>query len=93
MLRYWFLARSECSHAAIFSSSRVSAVIVFPIVWAGYDLAQRTRLVSYREMDLQSGRREIDELEEFAALHYKPDGLAERILNWWVTLLAISRAQ
>ncbi|PWN46136.1 hypothetical protein IE81DRAFT_319518 [Ceraceosorus guamensis] len=57
-------------------------VIVFPIVWVGYDLWQGTRVVSYREMDLQSGRREIDELEEFAALNYKPDSVSERILNW-----------
>lgn len=51
------------------------ALPIFGLLWLGYKLWYKTELIALEEVDLISGKREIDEEEEAFALSEEKAGL------------------
>ena len=66
------------------ASSFVAAYITLPIFgvcWAGWKIFAHTKMVPLSMIDFDSGRRDLDELQERDAEKFKEDTLWKRIVG------------
>lgn len=63
------------------AQAKISALPIFAGCWIGWKYIKGTKFVHLAEMDFQTGRRELDEMEERDAEIFKPETRFQKIMS------------